>query len=466
MAKKIDPLAKMRMRALPYGQDIRIMLIDFAGAPEYGLFSRYDKPLAVYPTWSPGEPQDLLIELAAYNVGEDEDICGNKSVRPEHRPVLGQKHRVVVHRLDECDDKHTLLKFITETQKTYPDCEIFVSGLTSFDHIFSWGLKACDFRPSCFSGYQILPRVTLPSGRTLIHSLHMQTSLFDPRYSDWFDLLGISQLEMMEALARGRKKMFPRFTLRSAQWARRNYSLVEPFALDRKTRRKESFSLSEGLISVPNDAFVLPATRRRVMRNIGMELGELDKFMCDTCILQNACTLYREGAVCGLKGSDGVGLSDAFGSRSADRIIDGLGELLKKQADRLEDAMAAEDAGDPSSDVTKQLNSLFGNAVKLAKLVDPALAGGSKVQVNIGVGAGGNAAIVASQDPRQITAQIVRELESQGIPRDKITGQMIAGYFESMGLGTTKKQAITAAKVVAEESAIVPKVIEGEAEAA
>lgn len=448
MAKKLDPIARIRIGALGYSQDVRLMLIDHAGAPEFGLFSTYDKPLAVYPTWACDEDWSILEGLVKKNVADDEALCSNTDIRPEHRPVFGQKHRVVIHRLPPAHNHADLMLRIMSLQEKYPDCELFVSGLASFDFMFSWGLKAGDMRPSCMTGNQIFPKVVLPSGKKL--GEHQENEVYDPRYADWFDLLGITQDDLLGSYVTDRK-LFPRFTLRSAQWARRNYSLVSPFVLDRTRNKKRFRALEPGLVEASNATFVLPAARRRVMRNIGMDIGELDKFACDTCILQNACTLYREGAVCSLKGSEGVALADAFGTRSASRIIDGLSELLKKQAERLEDSMAAEDPADPNPDITRQLNAVFGNGVKLAKLIDPSLAGGPSVQVNVGVGAGGNASIVAQQDPRQLTASIVRELESQGIPRDKITGEMIAGVFKSMGMDATKKQAITAAKVSSEE---------------
>ncbi len=111
-------------------------------------------------------------------------------------------------------------------------------------------------------------------------------------------------------------------------------------------------------------------------------------------------------------------------------IIDGLGTLLATQARRLDRGLADESLyGELDPEVTKMANQLFTNGTKLAKLVDPGRFSGPKVQVN--VGAGGAASISAST-PNQVMGAIVRELESRGIPRDKITPDMVANLLGEM----------------------------------
>lgn len=451
MAKRLDPIARLRAGALGYGENTRLMLVDYAGATEYGLFSSYDKPIAVYPTWTWDEDEKLLRELCRNPVSENPKFTDSSSIRPEHRPVKGQKHRVVIHRIanhSSFDPQLRHLMYLVRDLEAEFDVEIFISGLTSFDYLFNWNLSAGDYRPNCMTDNQIDARVILPSGKVL----RGEDQVGDARYQDWFDLLGITQFEVLNSLLTDRL-MFPRFCLRAAQWARRNFELVQPFVGGRRSKMPDDHTLDGAFFESSSDAFILPAARRRVMRNIGMEVGSLDKFMCDTCILQNTCTLYRVNSVCTVKGSDGVALADSFGTRNASRIIDGLSALLQRQAERLEDSMAAEKADEPNPDITRQMNSVFANAVKLAKLIDPTLNGGPKMQVNIGVGAGGNAQIVASADPRQITSDIVRELEARGIPRDQITGDMVAGYLKTMGVedDDPKQKAIGAAKANAKK---------------
>lgn len=444
MAKKVDPLSRLRAGTLAFGQESKLMLVDYAGAPEYGMFSKYEKPEAVYPTWACDEDFDTLEDLVINPVGENKKICTDKSVPSYHRPVLGQKHRVVIHRVDNGGagvntGSASILKRVRELQLQVPWCEIFVSGMSSFDRLFDWGFQAADYRPYCLTNDQVHPVVLLPSGKLL-----RDDKLFDKRYADWFELLGMTQDELFNCMMTNNRKPIVTFCLRSAQWARRNYDKVTPFTVDR--RSKALTPVDSALVETSSDKFVLPAARRRVMRNIGIGLNdELDKFLCDTCILHNTCTLYREGSVCTLKGSDAVALAENFGTRSADLIIDALGALLQRQAERMEDALADEDADGKHTDpeVTKQMNSVFANGVKLAKLIDPNLTGGAKVQVN--VGGPGNVQVVQQADPRQITAQVVRELEAQGIPRERITGELLKGYFESMGING-QKQAVQAVK--------------------
>jgi len=474
MARKLDPIARTRAYALPYGENTKIMLIDYPGASEYNLFSSYDEPLAVYPTWTPDDDPDLLAYLCKNPPGDDPKFYNNKDIQPAYRPIKGQKHRVVVHRLPNLKDNDgyikSLLLQIRDLEAEY-DVEIFVSGLISYDHIFSYNRTACDIRPSCVVSNNILPIVKLPSGK----DLGRLEKVMDPRYKDWFTLLGFDQNDLFINFT-GDRREWVKFNLRSIQWAKRNWDKMEPFVLKRRSLKPNDDVLPD-VIFRSSEEFVLPGARARVMRNLGLTESEVDRFACDVCILHNTCKLYREGAVCTVKGAETVGLADAFGTRSADRIIDGLGKLLQRQAERLEDAMAVEEPGEPNPDVSRQINAVFANGVKLAKLIDPTLAGGASVNVNVGVGAGGSAAIVAQQDPRQITAQIVRELEAQGIPRDKITSEMLAGYFKTMGITTEEpaKKAAVAAKSalpalpekaqeqeITVEDLVGPKTIEGQ----
>jgi hypothetical protein len=451
MAKRVDPIARMRAYALPYGEKTKLMLIDYPGASEYGLFSSYDEPLAVYPTWAPDEDPALLEQLCKNPVGENPKFYNDDSVPPSIRPVKGQKHRVVIHRIPNGSahgkNNVNMMLRVSELQAKY-NVEIFTSGLIAFDFMFGYGLTAADWRPGCMIENLIYVQVELPSGKTLTGD-----KIFDPRYADWFELIGIDQADIFKSLQNDRR-MIPQVSMRSVQWARRNWHKVEPFVLDRMSKLPPGKDFEDRILQ-PSSAFVLPAARRRVMRNLGLKLGELDKFACDVCILHNTCKLYRANSVCTVKGAETVGLSEAFGTRSADRIIDGLSKLLERQAERLEDALAAEDPADTSPDVTRQLNSVFSNGVKLAKLIDPSLAGGPKVTVNVGVGAGGHASVVAQQDPRQITSRVVAELEAAGIPREDITAEMLSSYLKAMvgDDATGMQKAIAAAKVTKKPAA-------------
>lgn len=430
MARKVDPIARLRAYALPFSQDCKIMLIDFPGAPEYDLFSSYSKPLAVYPTWTLEDGWPMLERLLKHPVGDEPTYYLNKSIQVEHRPVKGQKHRVVVHRTPGPYHQDTVFK-LGEMQEKYPEAEIFFSGGSNINYLLDYGLKAADFRPICMVEAQIYARITLPSGK-IVKGLE---EVLDTRYGDWFKLIGITQAELRDNVT-GDRRLWPRFEFRAIQWARHNWHLVEPFVSDQRSRNWQKV-LTKEFIESPSAGFILPGTRQRVMRRLrkrGIELGEIDKFACDTCILQNTCKLYRKGSVCTVKGAETVSLAESFGTRNARRIIEGLDALLKRQVERLEDQMAGDDGSDPkvSAEVTRQINSVMSNGIKLAKLLDPTLQG-SKVQVNVGINAGTAQVAVAQADPRQLMSQVVAELEAAGVKREDITADMMAGFLKTMG---------------------------------
>lgn len=436
----IEVLSWLRSASMGYGVDIRAMLIDHSGAAEYSVFGNYLTPEAVYPTWALDEPIEQLEWLMQNNVGELKEFYGDESVQIDMRPVKGQKHRVVIHRTGPSDvHQNSFMLFLREMQLQYPDCELFISGPRHFSILFNYGFTAADWLPTIVSNTGAVSRqVILPSGK-IIGEGHQH----DPRYKDWFELVGWNQSNLIN------KRDYLQFTLRSAAWAQRNFDKVTPFVLERMGRKV--FKPTE-FRAVSDRDFVLPTARRRVMRNLGIQVSELDKFLCDTCILQNACSLYREGSVCTVKGSETVSLAKNFGTRSADLIITGLGKLLERQVERLEAAQAIEDQnGEVDPDLTKQYNSVFANGVKLAKLINPELSGGARVQVNVGVGAA--AAQVSTANPRQLVAGIVAELEAQGIPREQITSAMIKGVLESAASNGSQR-AIQAAAVTAESKTI------------
>ena len=82
------------------------------------------------------------------------------------------------------------------------------------------------------------------------------------------------------------------------------------------------------------------------------------------------------------------------------------------------------------------MGQVFDQGVKLAKLIDPNL-NGSKVQVNVS-----GAATVSATSPRQLIAAAVRELEARGVPREKITTEMIQGLLTGMNDESAKNRAI------------------------
>lgn len=433
LSTKTDVLSWFRNAVIGYGE-CRMMIIDHTGASEYNQYNRYQEPLAVYPTWSADEDFNELIYLVENPVADNPKFTDDESIPRDMRPVKGQKHRVVLHQLGKASPQRIgLLLRIRELQQLHPECEIFISQQIMFSILFGFGFGAGDCMPgNVLDTGGMVEGVNLPTGKYL-----KPPNIWDHRYSDWFELLGWRQLDMYD------RHQMTRYNIEALMWAARNYDKAVPFALTRSSTGTRVIFKPTEFRAVSDKDFILPQARRNLMRNLGID-EELDKLACDTCMLHNACTLYREGAVCAVKGSDGVELSKHFGTRNAQAIITGLDQLLKSQVERLEDAAATEKvSGEPDPDVTRQYNAVFANATKLAKLIDPSLAGGPKVQVNVGVN--GNASVaVASADPKQLVASVVAELEASGIPRDQITPEMIKGVLT--GMASRGQRALDAAK--------------------
>lgn len=449
---RIEVLSWLRAYSMGYGENIRLRLLDYHGCAEYTVFSNYDSPLAVYPTWAAeDEPWEQLEWLIKNPPGESIDFCTSQEVPKHMRPVWGQKHVIVIHRLPPPGISQSVLAMqLRQLQLDNPQVELFISGFRQFNSIFGMNFKGADWMPLNVTATDgVNEMVVLPTGKVI-----KDEYIWDPRYRDWFELLGFDQIDTVS------RNDFVKFTLRSAMWAWRNWDRVTPF-VTKRTNIRDLVQQDPTFLSVDERSFILPAARRRLMRNLGLRAGEFDKFTCDTCILHNVCTLYRENSVCTVKGSDAVALADNFGSRNVDVLLNGLSEIVRRNAERLEDAMVDEEAAGEGLDpeVTKLTKTVFDQGAKLARLVDPARFAGPKVNVNVGVGSGGNASVAISTDPRQMVAGIVAELEAKGIPRENITSDMIKGVLEAAAHAGTKR-AVEAAAIVQENKA---KTIEGSA---
>lgn len=396
--KRIDP-AKHANLYFPASIPYRVLLVGDQGTAEY---RRGDtKPSAVYPTWCYGEDFSLLEELVAENAADDEDITGDMSVPDDERPVLGQEHRVVVSDLPmgHTGPGRRFLRQLQELQHENPDCIIHVHGLYSFRLAFGMGFRAADVevRTTAQKG-----RVYLPNGKEMKY----EQTVAAPH---WITLLGMSPVDL--EVPRNRCM----YNIRSAVWAGEHYEENIKFKA-KGPHEPDTTSPS-----------AVPATTSRVHSGV---VRPGDKFLCDTCSLQTSCKYVRSGGVCSIPDSEPAQLARFFNTRDSDMIITGLGTLLAAQTNRLERGMEdEEDMGELDPEVTKIINSLFANGVKLAKLVNPTLAGGPKVGVFVN-GATDTRVSVAGMSPKALVAGIVNELEGRGISRDKITPEMIQGLIE------------------------------------
>lgn len=367
------------------------------GAAEVSRGGSTEKPDAVYPVWAYGGDWNILEELVENPVGEDVDACSDKSVPRRERPVLGQEHRVVITDIPNVSSGpgRKFVRLLHELQLDYPECIIHVHGLYSYRVMFGFSFRSVDVdsRTRASKG-----DVEMPNGKCVRFEQMV-------KHPQWANLLGMKPVDLQ--IPRNRCI----YNIKSALWAAKNFEKNVPF----KTRGEytpDTVAADSAVVTPETKAHKLPKGKPG------------DKFICDTCSLADQCKFYRVGAVCSVSDSEPKTLAEFFNTRDSDAIISGLGALLGKQADRLERGLEDEQYGEElDSEVSKLINSLFGNGVKLAKLTNPELAGGTKVGVFVNGGHGSSVAVGGSAS--QLTAAIVNELEAKGISREDITPEMI-----------------------------------------
>lgn len=414
--RKIDP-AKHAELYFGNATDQRILIVGTQGTAELRAGDTLEKPSAVYPTWAYGEDLSLLEEFLDKPAGKDMVACNDKSAPPDERPVWGQEHRVVVTDLPPVTTGpgRKFLTTLKVLQEDYPECIIHVHGLYGYRSAFGMGFGAADMEPR--TGAQ-KGKVQLPSGKEVRFEVAQSNA-------NWVTTLGFKPADL--AVPRNRCM----YNIKSALWAGLHYDEIFNFKTNRDKAPVDT--------TTPDEEYQ-PATNNRVMMKNGVVAKEGDKMLCDMCSLQNDCKYYRNGAVCSVPDAEPTELAKMFKTRDSQMIIDGLGTLVAANTRRLERGMKEEEAfGDVNPEVTRMLGQVFDQGIKLAKLVDPALRGGARVQVN--VGAGGAAAITGA-DPRQLVAQAFRALELEGVPRDQITKEMIQGLLSGMADPSHAQRAI------------------------
>lgn len=395
-----------------------MLLVGDQGTAEYRNGDTFDKPVAVYPTWCYGEDLALLEEILENPPGQNLEACNDKSVSGDERPVWGQEHRVVITDIPNLTTGagRRFLSVMKTLQEDYPEAIIHVHGLYSFRSAFGMGFGAADIEPRTAAQKG---KLHFPSGKEEPY----EKAVANPH---WVTNLGFKPVDLKIPRVRCM------YNIRSAQWAGENYEKIFNF-------KRSPVPVAQIDITSSDKDFVAPTDKRIMVKN-GLVPKEGDKFQCDTCSLQNDCKYYRDGAVCSVPGAESFDLAKMFKTRDSDQIIDGLGHLVAANTKRLERSMREEDAfGDVNPDVTKILAQVFDQGVKLAKLVDPNLRGGSRVQVNVGAG---GSATVAGANPRQLIAAAVRELESRGVAREDITQDMISGMLSGMADPAKAQRAI------------------------
>lgn len=404
LKRSIDPVA---WAELYFGMmPVRQFCIGSQGTAEVGPGRPLSKPIAVYPTWTYGDPLTFLEDMLAKPIGQDLAACADIDLTPDERPVYGQEHIVFVTNLPKLSTGagRSLLTMLKRMQEDYPEAKMFVHGTYSFKYAFGMG----------FWGADMEPRTSAAQGKLLMASGGEVDYKKAQSNATWVSVVGMKPSELDSP--RGRCI----FNIKSAVWAGAH--------LDSMRTPKTTRSTPKDITS--SDADYQHPRGQALPRNAVARVG--DKMLCDMCSLQLSCKQFRQGEVCSLTDSETSRLAKLFGTRDSQTIVDGLQQLAMLQANRLERAVGVEqELDDISPEVSKMINSLFSQGVTLAKLLDPSLRGGG-VKVQVGVVNGQATAAVSTSTPAELTGQVVRALEAQGIPRDKITPDLVMATLQGM----------------------------------
>lgn len=426
LKRRIDPVV---WGDIFFGQETpyRMLVIADEGTAEVGHGYGMDNPIAVYPSWKYGDELQFLEDMMMHNVGDDEELCNDTTIQNEYRPVFGQEHRVVVHNMPSANTTagRSLIVTLKRLQEDYPHCILHVNGMYSYKYTFGMGFGAADIEPrtKAWKG-----NVTLASGYDLPYE-HVQ------KKAKWVTMVGMTPADLEIPSKRCV------FNIKSAEWAAENFGLLGNYANIRRIQEHDAF--------VPDVDYRRKTVKMPMALSLKAKPG--DKTLCNMCSLKLDCSQFRAGEVCSLTDSNTGDLVKFFKTRDSRNIIEGLNTLLAMQAKRLETAMSNEeelDVIDPQ--VTKMVNSLFAQGVQLAKLVDPALRGGVKVNVGIVNGTTGATTQISGSTPAELTGEVVRALELQGIPRDKITPELVMATLNGMRSPEDRTRAIEGT-IVAEE---------------
>lgn len=384
---------------------------------------------------------DDLLEMMSVDSLYYEGLSGSERKEIEGTFVVGQQRKVAVvcpvasasafwvmlskaHGMaDDACDLHYMARFQNTNLLS-----------TQFGKMFGGLFSSVSVRPNGKT-------ITMPNGGDC------QTDVAFERkgLSDWLELVGfdLESVTLSGPLGvRNRRAL----SITSALWASRNWD--DSSRLEKPPDDPEWSALVATVGASPAvlDEVPIATSAIRKKRGASPEVSLGDMIACNSCSLFDRCRLARAGAICTLPESDMGELASFFKTRDAQQVIDGLGLLLAKQADRVEAAMAAEDVAGADeaetlrSDVTKMIHGLFDRGAKLAQLNDPRLKGGPAVQVSLTQNAVGQ---IGAGSPQQLAAGVVAELESRGVQRKDITPELIAS---TLGMDDDVTEAVVVPK--------------------
>lgn len=406
--RHIDPRKFMELNFT--GRDYRYIVVSDWGAAEYDNSGVL--PLAVYPVWEYGDDFDTLEDYVATPAGENEDAYNDEFTPRERRAVKDQRHVVVVTQMPDLTTGigKKFVSMLRDLQAEYPKCMIHVHGTYAPYTLIGLGFKSIDseMRAPAANGV-----VWMPNGKRAVVGKESMV-----RYTKWITLLDFKPVDLNNPRNRCM------FNIRSLRWAAANYTRNAKIAFRIAAERVDSTSSDEDYEPETAGAIV---TRHKVESTPG------DKYICNSCSLMFDCKFFREGSVCTLPKAEPRELAKFFGTRDVSHILDGLSAVAQITANRLQMGVDEEEDFGLNPEVTKISHELVDQAIKMAKIIDPSLRGSKGVQINVGHG---GAAAVQIGDARDFVSAAIRSLEQSGIPRDKITPEMVNNVLA--GTGATK----------------------------
>lgn len=116
-------------------------------------------------------------------------------------------------------------------------------------------------------------------------------------------------------------------------------------------------------------------------------------------------------------------IADAFLTKNRETIIGALQQMMHIQTGRLQMGLAIEsEDGVLSSKVSGLMNSMFSNAIKIAKLVDPRAS--DQIQLNVGVQVNNG-----PQTSNELVSRAFIELCQSGFTREEITPELVQQHI-------------------------------------
>jgi hypothetical protein len=119
-------------------------------------------------------------------------------------------------------------------------------------------------------------------------------------------------------------------------------------------------------------------------------------------------------------------IARAFESKSRDTIISALQTMMWIQTQRLQMGLAVErEDGVLNSKVSALMNSMFSNAIKIAKIVDPRATDQMQINLGVQVNNNGNAEITSNA----LVARAFNELRAIGLSHEEITPELVEQHI-------------------------------------